>query len=74
MPPDGRAFKGLCTVLKAEARLPIQLGVYATGEHRAKSGNPDQLPEDLKVQEWLAANWAQPEMPPHYNPSTRRRI
>ena len=35
--------------------LAIRLGVYSTrgrGEHRAKGGNPDQWPEELRIREW----------------------
>jgi protein gp37 len=38
--------------------LAIQLGVYATGEHRAKGGNPDQWPDDLNIREWPDFSWA----------------
>jgi protein gp37 len=43
-------------------QLAIELGVYSTrgkGEHRAKGGNFDQMPKDLRVREWPAI----PEQP-----------
>ncbi len=38
--------------------LAIQRGVYGMGEHRAKGGNEDQWPADLRIHEFPDVTWA----------------
>ena len=50
-------------------QLAMNLGVYAIGDHRAKGGNLEQIPVDLRKQDWPEnLIWDAPKYDPAFKP------